>query len=441
MAGAFEAVRDTLAAGMDEHRVPGAAVAVLHGGAGHSAGLGVTSVDNPLPVEPDTLFQWGSITKTVTATALVRLEADGKLDLDEPVRRHLPDLRLEDEDVAARVTTRQLLTHTGGWAGDLFDDLGWGDDALARMVEQLAGLEQLTPLGEVWSYNNAGFYLAGRLIEVLTGSTYEDAVRELVLEPLGVEPALFFAHDAMTERFAVGHKLDDDERPIVARPWPIGRAAHPAGGVVSGIRALLQYGRAHLEDESLASMREPIVPAATDDEWMGLGWFLKDLGGVRRAEHGGTTLGQNAWLTLVPERGFVFAAATNGLRGHALIRETFLAAIREFLGVELPEPEAYGPSADEVSDVLGLYRSRLSEVELRLEGERLVLETRSLGGFPKPDSPPMPSPPPSGVEFTAAGQLRCLDGPLRDVRAQVLRDADGELAWLRFGLRIHRRVG
>jgi CubicO group peptidase (beta-lactamase class C family) len=440
MPDAFDGVRDALAAAMEEHRVPGGAVAVLHDGVEHTAALGVTSVDNPLPVTADTLFQWGSITKTVTATALFRLAEEGRLDLDEPVLRHLPVLRLADENAAARVTTRHLLTHTGGWEGDLFDDFGWGDDALALMVERLAGLEQLTPLGEIWSYNNAGFYLAGRLTETLTGSTYEDAARELVLEPLGVEPAFFFAHDVMTERFAVGHELDDDEQAAVARPWPIGRAAHPAGGVVSGVGTLLHYGRAHLEDPSLAPMREPVVPAASEDEWMALGWFLRDRAGVRCVEHGGSTRGQNAWLTLVPEHEFVFAVATNGVRGQAAIRNACLAALREHLGVEVVEPEGYEPSADDIAELVGTYRSRLGEVELRLEDGRLVLQQRSLGGFPKPDSPPMPSPPPTRVELTAANHLRCIDGPLRDVRAQVLRDAAGGLAWLRFGLRIHRRV-
>ena len=76
------------------------------------------------------------------------------LDLDEPVRTYLPDLRLSDEEVARTVTTRHLLTHVGGWVGDVFEDTGGGDDALEKIVERLADAPQLTPLGEVFSYNN-----------------------------------------------------------------------------------------------------------------------------------------------------------------------------------------------------------------------------------------------------------------------------------------------
>ena len=148
---------------MEAHSVPGVAIAVVSGGEEETAGLGVTSIENPLEVTPDTLFQIGSIGKTFTATAIMRLVEQGKVDLDVPVRTYLPDFRLADDNVAARVTIRHLLTHTGGWEGDYFDDFGLGDDALARMVGRLEELPQLTPLGEVWAYNNAGFYVAGRV--------------------------------------------------------------------------------------------------------------------------------------------------------------------------------------------------------------------------------------------------------------------------------------
>src|SRR4051794_11478909 len=233
---------------MADTATPGVAIGMLHEGEEHVCGYGVTSVENPLPVDGDTLFQIGSITKTFTGTAAMILVERGLLDLDAPLRTYLPELKLADEDVAARVTMRHLLTHTGGWIGDYFADLGSGDDALARMVEALAEVPQLTPLGEVWSYNNAGFYLAGRVIEVLTGQTYEQTVQELVLEPLGLSNSFFFAEDVMTRRFAVGHLRNEDGPPTVARPWPIGRAHHAAGAIASSVRELLRWARFHMSD-------------------------------------------------------------------------------------------------------------------------------------------------------------------------------------------------
>src|SRR5512136_1612918 len=140
---------------MKAHGVPGAVVGIFHQGETKTAGLGVTNVSHPLPVTPDTLFQIGSITKTYTAMAVMRLVEKGTLSLDEPVRTYVPDFRVADEDTSARVTLRHLLTHTAGWSGDLFTNMEFGDDALARYVAAMYELQQETPLGALASYNNA----------------------------------------------------------------------------------------------------------------------------------------------------------------------------------------------------------------------------------------------------------------------------------------------
>jgi CubicO group peptidase (beta-lactamase class C family) len=199
----FRLVCEEILAGMSRCSIPGVSIGVYQNGQEHSAGFGVTSLENPLPVTPSTLFQVGSITKTFTTTALMRLVEMGCLSLDNPVRLYLPSLRLSDENVAARVTLRHLLTHTAGWLGDYFNDFGSGEDALARMVASLVDLPQLTPLGEIWSYNNAAFNVAGRLVEVASGKPYETALKELVLEPLGLQNSYFFADDVITHRFVV----------------------------------------------------------------------------------------------------------------------------------------------------------------------------------------------------------------------------------------------
>ena len=99
------------------------------------------------PVDEYTLFQVGSITKTLVATAAHGWWTQGRLDLDRPVQEYLPELRLADPVASASVTSRHLLTHTAGWVGDHFADTGRGDDALARYVVEMADLEQLTPPG------------------------------------------------------------------------------------------------------------------------------------------------------------------------------------------------------------------------------------------------------------------------------------------------------
>jgi CubicO group peptidase (beta-lactamase class C family) len=190
---------------MERLQVPGVAIGMISGPEFYTVEFGSTSLNNPLPITADTLFQIGSITKTITALAAMRLVDAGLLNLDTPIRTYIPDLRLADETVAQRVTLRHVFTHTGGWLGDYFDDLGPGDDALAKMVSRMVNLPQETPLGEIWSYNNAGFYLAGRVLELMSGKTYEAAVKELVLDPIGMTNSFFFPADLMTYRFVVGH--------------------------------------------------------------------------------------------------------------------------------------------------------------------------------------------------------------------------------------------
>ena len=135
--------------GMGRHKVPGVAVGLWMDGEEYAEGFGVTSLENPLPVTPNTLFQIGSTTKTITATLVMRLVEAGKPELDAPVRQYLPALRLADEDVAARVTLRHLLTHTGGWAGDYFVRTGSGDDALAKICRGDGGSEANHPARRV----------------------------------------------------------------------------------------------------------------------------------------------------------------------------------------------------------------------------------------------------------------------------------------------------
>ena len=194
---------------MERYRVPGVAIGMVRAGGEEVAGFGVTSFEHPLPIDGDTLFQIASDTKTMTATVIMRLVERGALDLDAPVRRYIPAFRLRDPAAQEQATVRHLVTHTGCWLGDCFADFGNGNDALERYVAAMAELEQLTPLGEIWHYSNSSFALLGRLIEVVTGKTYEDATRELLFIPLGMTRSCFSAGEAITHRVAIGHYVVD----------------------------------------------------------------------------------------------------------------------------------------------------------------------------------------------------------------------------------------
>jgi CubicO group peptidase (beta-lactamase class C family) len=446
----FHALASQIDHWMTEFHVPGATVGVFHEGDEWTAGFGVTSVEHPLPVDADTLFQIGSTTKTITGTVAMRLVEEGRLDLDAPIRTYLPDLQLQSEEVATRVTMRHLFTHTGGWVGDYFDDFGWGDDALAKMVARMAMLEQLMPLGAIWSYNNSGFYLAGRVIEVLTGKAYETVVKEMLLDPLGMDHSFFFAHDVITHRFAVGHLVQDD-RPQVARPWALPRAAHPAGGLSASIRDQLKYARFHLGDgtapdgrrllsrESLERMQTPLVPAGNFADWVGITWFIREIDGTRLVQHGGSTHGQQSAFLMVPSRQFAIAVVTNASTGGQLHEQATRWALEHFLGLQEPELQPLPVSESQLAEYTGRYSTPLVDIDLALEDGNLVVHTTLKGGFPTPDSPPPPAPPPTRLVLMSQDRVVALDPPFKDSKGEFLRHQDGRIAWFRWGGRAARR--
>jgi dipeptidyl aminopeptidase/acylaminoacyl peptidase/CubicO group peptidase (beta-lactamase class C family) len=375
---------ERLAAAAERLGVPGVAAGVLLGGREEYAFHGVTSVDNPLPVDAATLFQIGSTTKTFTATALMRLVERGLVELDAPVRRYVPELRVRDEAAAARVTVLQLLNHTAGWAGDHFLETGDGDDALARYVASMVELEQVSPPGTIASYNNASFSLAGRVVERVTGQPYEAALRELVLAPLGLEDSSLVPADVMLRRFAAGHVARDGQV-RVARPWRLTRAANAAGGVVSTAADQLRYARFHLGDggglvrrETLERMRRPTFDlggGALGDE-VGIAWLLRSVGGVRLVAHGGSTNGQESAFLMVPERGFAITVLTNSDRGALLHREIVRWALEAYAGVVDREPEPLALSSAELARYAGEYRSDTRLLTLAVEGGELVARVR-----------------------------------------------------------------
>ncbi len=436
---------------MEERSVPGVAVGLWHDGEMATTAFGITSVENPLPVTEGTLFQIGSITKTFTGTLVMRLVEQSKLDLDAPVRTYLPDFRVADADASARVTLHHLLTHTGGWDGDLFLDTGAGDDALAKYVAAMADSVQLAPLGTLYSYCNSGFSVAGRIIEVVTGKCYQDALREMLLEPLGLKRSYLDPSDVMTHRFAVGH-YGQGKQVNVARPWRLSRSAYPAGGIVCDIPDLLRYARFHLGDgtseagtrllepASLAAMRTPQVKVWGEAAQWGLPWSINISDGVRLLSHGGGTNGQVSLLLLVPERQLALAVFTNSGAGGGVTSQVRRWVLKTYLGLESPEPQPIESSVAELQPYIGLYTSPSAEGEIGMLAGQLVMQTVQKFGFPDHNTPPPPPPPPVRLALCEPDRLLMLDGPSRGSTIDVLRRPDGQIGWMRSGGRLYRRV-
>lgn len=376
---------------------PGAAVGVYLDGKEYYAFHGVTSIENPLPVAAETMFQFGSTGKTFTATAMMRLVEAGKVDWDAPVRTYVPEFVLADEQTAATVTVLQLFNHTAGWSGDFMGSASdLGDEALARFVTAMSTLPQERPLGTGASYNNASLSLAGRVIEKVTGQRFEDAIAELIFLPLGMDHSYFFAVDVMTRSFVVGHNSDAEGNFTVARPWSLPRSGAPAGGITANAADQVKWIRFHLGDgsaadgkrvlsqENLAKMQQPTVhmKGSAMGDAVGISWMLKDVDGVQLVSHGGSTLGQQSAFVMVPEKNFGITVLTNASSAgtdlhHGLVRE----ALAHFVGVVETDPEPFVRDSAALAEFLGTYDTIAMALEVRASKDGLLVDTSAKPAF------------------------------------------------------------
>src|SRR5206468_897583 len=346
----FDAIVSLAESKMREYHIPGVALGVLEGDRVTVRGLGVTGVEDPLPVTAHTVFPIASISKTFAATAMLRLVEQGKVDHRAPVRRYLPDFRVQDETVSREVTIWHLLTHTSGWEGQVSGPER-GEETLKNFVGTLDHLMQLAPPGAAWSYNNAGFSVAGRVIEVVTGQSINAAIRDLVFKPLGLAHAGTTAGDFIANRFAIGHLNRGDAAPELQRPF-VPSTSVTAGGVGLCLTDLLTYAKFHLGDGTAASgervltraslelMRTPQLRKQGTDDDIGLAWHLRSVGPVRTAAHGGTLAGHILLLELVPDRNMAIGILTNSSNGWRLIQDVERAVLDSYAGARFSTNQA-----------------------------------------------------------------------------------------------------
>ncbi|WP_406638423.1 serine hydrolase [Amycolatopsis sp. WGS_07] len=399
-------LQENFAALLAKHQVPGAAIAVLADGEVIDHAAGVVNQGTGVESTVDSVFQIGSITKVWTTTLAMQLVDEGRLDLDRPVRDYLPEFALGDEEAAAAITVRQLTCHTAGFEGDIFTDTGPGDDCVEKLVATLSDVPQLFPPGERFSYNNAGYCVLGRVVEVLRGKCWDDCVREHLFAPLGLTHAASGPYDAIRYRAAIGHvSPKPDEDPVPAPVWALTRSNSPAGSTLAmRPRDLLTFVRMHLNEgkaddgtqvvlpESLLAMREPqtAVPylGVMSAHW-GLGWMLFDWDGGKVIGHDGGTIGQSAFLRVVPEQGVAIALLTNGGQPMHVYQEIFTKLLDELAGVTvppLPEPNPAEAPAD-LSRYVGEYSSMVADTVVTEEDGKLWMERTPKGIFAEIGAP------------------------------------------------------
>lgn len=355
-------LHERLTALSGRHQVPGAQVAVHVDGRTHLAHTGTASVLTGKPFTQDTAVPVGSVTKTCTAALVMLLVADGDVGLDDPMSAYLPEL-----SGAADFTVRHALSHTAGLPSGPESDavLGW---TATRYLSACCGRQHAVAApGVMFSYSNAGYVAAGRLVEEVTGMPWPEALGTWLLEPLGVGPALL--GDPTPRRpLADGHSAHPVSGRVRSVQQTLAPVEAPAGAVLASAADLAALGRAvlgadpdgPLPPDSAREMRRA-APASDagvlGDAWgMGLAVFRRD--GRTWYGHDGNALGTSCYLRADPSDGVVVALTTNANSGAALWRD-LAGELGDLLGLfvpSAPEPRARGQAVRR-PECAGTYRN------------------------------------------------------------------------------------
>lgn len=302
---------------MQASGAPGVAYAVVGDGEIQALGArGVSHQGRDERVTPDTLFLIGSVSKSFTALAVMQLVEAGKVDLDVAVSRYLDGFA---RGPAKAVTIRQLLSHTSGFStlqgNARHSDASEGNDALAREVDGVASLIPTTAPGSAWAYSNTNYQVLGRVIEVVSGQSYQTYVESHILRPVGMERS-FVSDGKVHPETATGHvPWFGTKRPLPSNETH--RVTAPQGGVVASARDLARYLQVMLngKDDILSAKGKAAMlrPASDASPFYGLGWFIDSQRGS--VSHTGLSPGFEALAEMVPAQRRGVVVLVNGSSG------------------------------------------------------------------------------------------------------------------------------
>jgi CubicO group peptidase (beta-lactamase class C family) len=339
-------------------------------------------------MRPDTPWLTGSITKVWTTALTMTLVDEGVLALDTPVVELLPEFRLADDEAAGTVTVRHLLNHTSGIdAGDLLLDLGAGTSGFRAFVERLKDVRQVHPVGQYASYNNAGWVVLALAIEAATSATYDDLMRDCIIEPLGLTRTTNDVREAVLWGPAVGSS---------GRPgaWVGGGRMFlpltfaPAGATLfTNVHDTLSFldmqlnhgasqGRRILSEAAVTAMCTRTADHPTGPQsGYALGWGVMETASGTLLHHGGGSVGGQAYAGVLG--GLTFAGYSNAPTGMAALREV----AERTLGVALQAPPLRPADGEvDLSPMLGRYERAgvVTTVEGADDGVSVTIQPHSI---------------------------------------------------------------
>ncbi|HEX6151737.1 serine hydrolase [Nocardioides sp.] len=368
---------------LDSYEAAGLAVAVVSDEEVVARGFGVRDVRTSAAATPETMFHLASVSKPFVATAIVSLatggDSGGRLfDLDAPITDWVPEFSLADGR-AEEVTARGLLSHTSGLPD--VTEYGWhdpqlGDDALSEFARSLSGWRLQAEPGTSFSYSNAGFELLGLVLSRVMDTTFEDAVRQRVLIPLGMRNSTFLRSEVPEHLAAsphVGMPLT-----VLDGAYPYTRRHAPSSTLHSNVDELCRWMVAHFEpaepgtdgpagpwarlDPGLVDqMRQPVAPVGRPpwEEAQALGWAVGSYRGHHVLSHSGADPGFGSKLVLVPDRRTGVVVLANSNTGHT---GSIAAAALDILFTDLPLSALSEVAPDEPGEGVAQLRTLLPPI-------------------------------------------------------------------------------
>ncbi len=358
-------------------------------------GFGYADVADGREATPETIYRCASITKLFTSVAVMQLRDAGKLQLDDPVSRHLPWFAVQDKhDHSPAITIRHLLTHTSGLPREA-DFPYWIDQRFpeqAEMRTKLAEQETALPREMKWKYSNLALTLAGEIVEAVSGQPYTEYVEEKILRPLGMDNTFIDTIDLDHPRLATGYsrRLPNTEREIA--PFTDCKSITPAANLASNVEdlarfAMLQFRDGPADDAQIlrgSTLREMHRVHWLNEDWnagRGLGFYVWRYGGRTLVGHGGALRGYRTDLQVCPADKVGVIVLTNADDGNPL---QYMMKAFDWIVPPLVQAAAKaarseaGPSTQELARYTGKYRNAWGDTQILLLDGKLVAIDPSL---------------------------------------------------------------
>lgn len=401
---------------MRQTHVPGLAIAVVYEGhIFYAKGFGVTNArDDALDVKPETLFRMGSVTKPLTATMIMTLVQQGKLDLDKPVADYVDWLRLGIKGEEKQITLRMLLSHTAGIPNGLSYTGSRDYHALkAEIINTFsAALDDderqplVVPPGTAYYYSNLGINLAGYIAESVMDAPYTELMQRTVFQPLEMWRTTFDPNQAMTYPLALPHILSETERLYVMRPFIDNTAHYPCGFAMSNVVDLAQFVLMHMDtgvhqilnQAALREMHTPITYRYTPNRaGYGLGFRSYDYKGLRLVGHNGAIGKYGAWLWMCQEVGLGVVMMCNRAPQFWVAADEILTAVFDDM-LDLPKTYETAPgfipdkttwtqyTGTFLGDAVGLVHLNVvdDDLQITLNGQTHTLQPAQAGVYHAP---------------------------------------------------------